>query len=120
MESNKLKFKIGQVRNVVIVIPVNVPAWAKDKDRRMVVSNGHYCLLSNIVPNLQMLSTELIIPINFDINKNFACCFEFISEEEAKQWVSNISNLIRKANLEHPSNTNDESMKNDILWTTVS
>lgn len=120
MESNKLKFKIGQVRNVVIVIPVNVPAWAKDKDRRMVVSNGHYCLLSNIVPNLQMLSTELIIPVNFDNNENFACCFEFRGEKEAKQWIVNISNLIREANSEHPNVVINEETNDDILWTTVS
>ena len=38
--NNKLKLKIGRVANVVIVIPINVPAWAKDKNF-LIKNNGY-------------------------------------------------------------------------------
>lgn len=115
--TNKLKLKIGRVRNAVIIIPINVPAWARDSG--MLVSNGHYCITSNIVPNIQMMSAELVIPRDFDINKNFVSCYEFRNEKEAKQWVANISNLIKDANSMYSEDTNDEPMENDVLWDIV-
>lgn len=110
---NKLKLKIGQIKNVVIVIPINVPAWAKD--RGTLISNGHYCITATVVPNLQMMSTELVIPLNFDINKNFVACYEFRNEKEAKQWIVNISNLIKDANSMYSNDINDET-NDEILW----
>ncbi len=115
--NNKLKFKIGRIRNAVIVIPVNVPAWAKD--RGMLVSNGHYCISSNIVPSIQIMSTEMVIPRDFDINKNFVSCYEFRDEEGATRWIANISNLIKDANSMYSNDTNNESMKTDILWNII-
>lgn len=83
---SKLKLKIGQIRNVVIVIPINVPAWAKDRGR-VLSCGGKYCISSNVVPNMQIMSTELVIPRDFDINKNFVSCYEFRDEGEGNiEW----------------------------------
>lgn len=118
MENNKLKLKIGQIRNVVIVIPLNVPDWAKDRET-LLVSDGHYSISANVVPNMQIMSTELLIPFNFDINKNFVSCYEFRNEKEATKWVSTISNLIKDANQWNSNNVNDKPIKDDILWNIV-
>lgn len=115
--NNKLKIKIGRIGNVVIVMPLNVPVWARD--RGMLASNGHYCIASAVVPNMQIMSTELVIPQDFSINKNFVSCYEFKDKEEATRWIANISNLIKDANLMYSKDTNDESMKNDVLWDIV-
>lgn len=114
---NRLKLKIGRIRNTVIVIPASVPAWAKD--RGMLVSNGHYCISSNVVPNMQIMSTELVIPRDFNINKNFVSCYEFRNKKESEQWVVNISNLIKDANSMYSNDNNAESMEDGILWDIV-
>ena len=49
--NNKLKLKTGRVANVVIVIPMNVPAWAKDKNF-LIKNNGYQICRSDYCENI--------------------------------------------------------------------
>ena len=115
MESNKLKLKIGRVANVVIVIPMNVPTWAKDKN--LLIKNNDYQIgHSDYCENILLGPKSLYIPNTFFGDKHVSC-YECINVGEAIDWVNNITAIIKIANAEHPDN---EETNDDILWTTVS
>lgn len=113
--NNKLKLKIGRVANVVIVIPMNVPTWAKDKNL-LIKNNGYQIGHSDYCESILLGPKSLYIPNTF-FDDEHVSCYECINVSEAIEWVNNITAIIKTANAEHPDNdeTND-----DILWTTVS
>ena len=113
--NNKLKLKIGRVANVVIVIPINVPAWAKDKNF-LIKNNGYQIGYSDYYENILLGPKSLYIP-NIFFDDEHVSCYECISVSEAIEWVKNITAIIKIANAEHPDN---EETNDDILWTTVS
>ena len=113
--NNKLKLKIGRVANVVIVIPMNVPTWAKDKNL-LIKNNGYQIGHSNYCETILLGPKGLYIPNTSFGDEHVSCC-ECINVGEAIDWVNNITAIIKIANAEHPDN---EETNDDILWTTVS
>ena len=113
--NNKLKLKIGRVANVVIVIPMNVPTWAKYKNF-FIKNNGYHIGHSNYSENILLGPKGLYIPGTI-FGDEHASCYECINVSEAIEWVNNITTIIKIANAEHPDN---EETNDDILWTTVS
>lgn len=113
--NNKLKLKIGRIANVVIVIPMNVPTWAKDKNF-LIKNNGYQICRSDYCENILLGPKSLYIPGTF-FDDEHVSCHDFISVSEAIEWVNNITAIIKIANAEHPDN---EETNDDILWTTVS
>lgn len=113
--NNKLKLKIGRIANVVIVIPINVPAWARDKNL-LLKNNGYQLGHSDCCEHILINPISLFIP-NALFGDCHVSCYEFASSEAAIEWVNNITTIIKTANAEYPDigETND-----DILWTTVS
>ena len=114
MESNKLKLKIGRVANVVIVIPMNVPTWAKDKNL-LIKNNGYHIGHSDYCENILLGPNSLYIPGTFFGDKHVSC-YDFISVSEAIKWVNNITNLIKEAN---SKNCNDEPIDETIFWNII-
>ena len=113
--NNKLKLKIGRVANVVIVIPMNVPTWAKDKNL-LIKNNGYQIGHSDCCENILLGPKSLYIS-NIFCDDEHVYCYECINVSEAIEWVNNITAIIKTANAEHSDN---EETNDDILWTTVS
>ena len=113
--NNKLKLKIGRIANVVIVIPMNVPTWAKDKNF-LIKNNGYQICRSDYCENILLGPKSLYIS-NIFFDDEHVYCYECINVSEAIEWVNNITAIIKTANAEHPDN---EETNDDILWTTVS
>ena len=100
--NNKLKLKIGRIANVVIVIPMNVPAWAKDKNL-LIKNNGYQIGHSDYCENILLGPKSLYIPNTF-FGDEHVSCYECINVSEAIEWVNNITTIIKIANAEHPDN----------------
>lgn len=109
--NNKLKFKIGRVANVVIVIPMNVPTWAKDK-KLLIKNNGYQIGHTDFSENILLCPKGLYIPGTF-FDDEHVSCYDFISVSEAIKWVNNITNLIKEAN---SKNCHDEPIDETIFW----
>ena len=86
--NNKLKLKIGRIANVVIVIPMNVPTWAKDKNF-LIKNNGYQICRSDYCENILLGPKSLYIS-NIFFDDEHVSCYEFISVSEAIEWVKNI------------------------------
>lgn len=114
MESNKLKLKIGRVANVIVVIPMNVPAWAKDKNL-LIKNNGYQIGHSDYCENILLGPKSLYIPNTF-FGDEHVSCYECINVGEAIEWVYNITNLIKEAN---SKNCNDEPIDETIFWNII-
>ena len=109
--NNKLKLKIGRVANVVIVIPMNVPTWAKDKNF-LIKNNGYQIGHSSYCENILLGPKSLYIPNTF-FGDEYVSCYECINVSEAIEWVNNITNLIKEAN---SKNCHDEPIDETIFW----
>ena len=110
--NNKLKLKIGRVANIIVVIPMNVPAWAKDKN--LLIKNNGYQIIghSDFCENILLGPKSLYIPNTF-FGDEHVSCYECINVSEAIEWVNNITNLIKEAN---SKNCHDEPIDETIFW----
>lgn len=111
---NRLKLKIGQIRNAVIVIPVSVPAWATDK-KLLIKNNGYQIAHSDFCDHILIGPQSLFIP-NALFGDCYVSCYEFESSEAAEEWVDNITTIIKTANPAYPD---DGEIDDKILWDIV-
>lgn len=112
--TNNLKLKIGRIANVVTVMPLNVPAWARDKNL-LIKNDGYQLGHSDYCKHIVIDSISLYIP-NALFDDCYISCYEFASSDAAKEWVDNITTIIKTANAEHPD-IGEVDYK--ILWDTV-
>ena len=91
--NNKLKLKIGRVANVVIVILMNVPTWAKDKNL-LIKNNGYQIGNSDYCENVLLGPKSLYIS-NIFFDDEHVYCYECINVSEAIEWVKNIIENIK-------------------------
>ena len=91
--NNKLKLKIGRIANVVIVIPMNVPTWAKDKNF-LIKNNGYQICRSDYCENILLGPKSLYISNIFSDDEH-VYCYECINVSEAIEWVKNIIENIK-------------------------
>ena len=112
--NNKLKLKIGRIANVVLVIPMNVPTWAKDKNF-LIKNNGYQICRSDYCENILLGPKSLYIS-NIFCDDEHVYCYECINVSEAIEWVNNITDLIKEAN---SKNCNDEPIDETIFWNII-
>lgn len=111
---NKLKLKIGRIRNVVIVTPLNVPAWARDK--KLCIKNNDYQIAhSDFCEHILIGPQSLFIP-NALFNDNYISCYEFNDSKETEEWIDNIAIIVNKANAAH---FDGDGIDDKILWDIV-
>lgn len=112
--NNKLKLKIGRVGNVVIVTPLNVPAWASDKNM-LIKNNGYQISHSDYCEHILIGPQSLFIP-NALFNDGYISCYEFNDSEVAEEWIDNIAIIVNKANAEY---RDDDEIDDKILWDVI-
>lgn len=96
MENNILEVEIRRINNIVIVIPKNIPDWAK-KDNFEMYSHTYALRTYSSIDAPQINAYSCILP-KTPYNTKLIASHTFFTEEDAETWVAQMLAIIKRAN----------------------